>query len=113
MKSFLVQINLSKNVNSSYGFVIRSKAWLSQTAGMRRYLKKNSESIIVTSGFYYDVKNDPISDVRTLQFLTVCRLCESSAFAVTKYLVGYEIHLELRCISVFDIQRTVHRDIFL
>ena len=40
------------------------------------FKKKNSEAIIVTSGFYYDdVKNDPISDVRTLQFLTACRLC--------------------------------------
>jgi len=38
-------------------------------------VKKNSESIIVTSGFYYNVKHDPISGVRNLQFLTVCRLC--------------------------------------
>ena len=36
--------------------------------------KKNSEAIIVKIGFYYDVKNDPISDVTTLQFLTACRL---------------------------------------
>ena len=36
--------------------------------------RKKSEAIIVTSGFYCDVKNDAISDVRTLQFLTACRL---------------------------------------
>ena len=38
-------------------------------------LFKKIVDIIVTIGFYYDVKNDPISDVRTLQFLTACRLC--------------------------------------